>query len=103
MPIHILWGNDLDACNKFIQNIIDQKVSKTWKEINVSFLNGDEDNQIKQAFDEILTPPLGDGSRKQLIVLKYLFQIQKINKIQLKIIKKMMINQKQSKNLIEKN
>ena len=68
MPIHILWGNDLDACNKFIQNIIDQKVSKTWKEINVSFLNGDEDNQIKQAFDEILTPPLGDGSR--IIVLK---------------------------------
>ena len=31
-------------------------------------LNGDDDNQIKQAFDEILNPPLGDGSR--VIVLK---------------------------------
>ena len=68
MPIHIIWGDDLNACNKFIQKIIDQKVSKTWGEINVSYLNGDDDNQIKKAFDEILTPPLGDGSR--VVVLK---------------------------------
>ena len=68
MPIQIIWGNDLNACNKFIQKIIDQKVSKTWGEINISYLNGDEENQIKQAFDEILTPPLGDGSR--VVVLK---------------------------------
>ena len=68
MPIHIIWGNDLNKCNKFIKQIIDQKVSKIWREMNVSYLNGDDDNQIKQAFDEILTPPLGDGSR--VIVLK---------------------------------
>ncbi len=68
MPIQIIWGNDLNACNKFIQEIIDHNVSKTWKEINVSCLNGDEDTQINQAFDEILTPPLGDGSR--VVVLK---------------------------------
>ena len=68
MPIQIIWGNDLNECNKFIQKIIDQKVSKTWGEINISYLNGDEDNQIKQAFDEILIPPLGDGAR--VVVLK---------------------------------
>ena len=68
MPIQIIWGNDLNACNKFIQKIIDQKVSKTWGEINISYLNGDEDNQIKQAFDEILMPPLGNGSR--VVILK---------------------------------
>ena len=68
MPIQIIWGNDLNASNKFIKKIIDEKVSKTWREINISYLNGDDDNQIKQAFDEILTPPLGDGSR--VIVLK---------------------------------
>ena len=68
MPIHIIWGDDLNACNKFIQKIVDQKVSKSWREINVSYLNGDDDNQIKKAFDEILTPPLGDGSR--VVVLK---------------------------------
>ncbi len=68
MPIQIIWGNDLNASNKFIKKIIDEKVSKTWGEINVSYFNGDDDNQIKQAFDEILTPPLGDGSR--VIILK---------------------------------
>ncbi len=68
MPIQIIWGNDLNACNKFIQEIIDQKVSKIWEAINVSYLNGDDENQLKQAFDEILTPPLGVGSR--VIVLK---------------------------------
>ncbi len=68
MPIQIIWGNDLIACNKFIKKIIDQNVSKIWGEINISYLNGDEDNQIKQAFDEILIPALGDGSR--VVILK---------------------------------
>ena len=68
MPIQIIWGNDLNACNNFIQKIIDQKVSKSWGEINISHLNGEDDKQIQQAFDEILTPPFGDGSR--VIVLK---------------------------------
>ena len=68
MPIQIIWGNDLNASNKFIKKIIDEKVSKIWREINISYLNGDDDNQINQAFDEVLTPPLGDGSR--VILLK---------------------------------
>ena len=42
MPIQIIWGNDLNACNKFIQQIVKEKVSKTWGEINVSYLNGDD-------------------------------------------------------------
>ena len=63
MPIQILWGNDLNAQNTFIQKLIDKEVSKAWKEINVTYLNGDDDEQINQAFDEILTPPFGSGSR----------------------------------------
>ena len=68
MPIQLIWGNDLNASNNFIQKLIEKKVSKTWEEINVSYLNGDDDNQIIRAFNEILTPPLGDGSR--VVVLK---------------------------------
>ena len=56
MPLHIIWGNDLNACNKFIQKIIDQKVSKTWGEINVSYLNGDEDNQMNKHLMKYLPP-----------------------------------------------
>ncbi len=68
MPIQVIWGNDLNSCNKFIQELIDKKVSKTWKEINISYFNGEDDNQINKAFDEILTPAMGDGSR--IVVLK---------------------------------
>ena len=68
MPIEIIWGNDLNACNNFIKKFIEKKVSKNWIEINVSYLNGEDDNQIDKAFDEIITPPFGDGSR--VIVLK---------------------------------
>ena len=68
MPIQILWGNDQNAQNTFIQKLIDKEVSKEWKEINVTNLNGDDDEQVNQAFDEVLTPPFGDGYR--IITLK---------------------------------
>ena len=68
MPIQILWGNDLNAHNSFIQKLIDKEVSKVWKDINVTHLNGDDDEQIHKAMEEILTPPLGDGSR--VVILK---------------------------------
>ena len=57
MPIQILWGNDLNAQNTYIQKLIDKEVSKEWKEINVTNLNGDDDEQVNKAFDEVLTPP----------------------------------------------
>ena len=68
MPIQILWGNDLNAQNTFIQKLIDKEVSKEWKEINVTNLNGDDDEQVNKAFDEVLTPPFGDGYR--IVTLK---------------------------------
>jgi len=68
MPIQILWGNDLNAQNTFIQKLIDKEVSKEWKDINVTNLNGDDDEQVKKAFDEVLTPPFGDGYR--IVTLK---------------------------------
>ena len=68
MPIQVIWGNDLNAQNTFIQELIDQKVSKVWREINVTSLNGDDDEQLNKAMVEILTPPLGDGSR--VVILK---------------------------------
>ena len=36
MPIQIIWGNDLNASNKFIKKIIDEKVSKKWEKININ-------------------------------------------------------------------
>ena len=66
MPIQILWGNDLSAQNTFIQKLIEKEVSKEWEKINVTFLNGDDDEQVNKAFDEILTPPFGAVSYTHL-------------------------------------
>ena len=68
MPIQILWGNDLNAQNTFIKELIEKEVPKEWKEINVTNLNGDYDEQVNKAFDEILTPPFGSGCR--IVTLK---------------------------------
>ena len=42
MPLQIIWGNDLNACNNFIQDFIGKKVSNNWRELNITNLNGDE-------------------------------------------------------------
>jgi len=68
MPIQIICCKDLNAQNTFIQELIEKEVSKEWKEINVSNLNGDDDEQVKKAFDAVLTPPFGDGYR--IVTLK---------------------------------
>tara|TARA_Y100001968_G_C19435876_1_gene759649 strand:+ start:638 stop:1633 length:996 start_codon:yes stop_codon:yes gene_type:complete len=68
MPIQIIWGNDIDACKKEIEKIIDINVSKNWSSLNVSKLNGEDPNQVLQALNDMITPPLGDGSR--IVVLK---------------------------------
>ena len=60
MPIQIIWGNDLNACNKFIEDKVNEKVSKNWKELNFTNLNGNDDDQVKKALEEILTPPFGE-------------------------------------------
>ena len=68
MPLQIIWGNDLNACNNFIQDFIGKKVSNNWRELNITNLNGDDENQLNKALDEVLTPPFGEGAR--VVVLK---------------------------------
>ncbi len=67
MPIQIIWGNDSEASNKEIEKIIDINVSKNWRDLNISKFNGEDNIQVFQALDEMLTPPLGEGSRIILI------------------------------------
>ena len=67
MPIQLIWGNDINSCNDAIEEIIDKKVSKSWKDLNISKLNGEDINQVQKAFEEMLTPPFGDGSRVVLL------------------------------------
>ena len=68
MPIQIIWGNDINACDKHIQDIISKNVSKNWEVLNISKLNGDDPNQVIQALEEAQTPPFGEGAR--IVLLK---------------------------------
>ncbi len=75
MPIQIIWGNDLNAQNQFIEKLVNQTVSQELKEINVTNLNGSDEEQLTRAMFEILTPPLGDGSRVVILKNNPLFTI----------------------------
>ena len=67
MPIQLIWGNDLSACNKKIEKILKKNVSEEWKNLNVSKFNGEDIEQVFKALEEIQTPPLGNGSRVVLL------------------------------------
>ena len=62
-----MWGDDKAKCDSEVEKIIIQNVSQTWRDLNTSKFNGDDSNQVFQAFDEVQTPPLGDGSRVILV------------------------------------
>ncbi len=68
MPIQIIWGNDTKACENEIEKIINSNITQDWKSLNLSKLNGEDENQVFSALEEMQNPPFGDGSR--VIILK---------------------------------
>ena len=68
MPIQIIWGNDTKSCENEIEKIINSNISKQWQSFNLSKLDGNDENQVFQALEEMQNAPFGDGSR--IILLK---------------------------------
>ena len=68
MPIQIIWGNDTKSCENKIEKIIDSNISEQWRSFNLSRLDGNDENQVFKALEEIQNAPFGEGSR--IIVLK---------------------------------
>ena len=68
MPIQIIWGNDTKSCENEIEKIINSNISKQWDSFNLSKLDGNDENQVFKALEEMQTAPFGDGSR--IILLK---------------------------------
>ena len=68
MPIQIIWGNDTKSCEDEIEKIINTNISKQWESFNLSKLDGNDENQVFKALEEMQNPPFGDGSR--IILLK---------------------------------
>ena len=68
MPIQTIWGNDTKSCENEIEKIINSNISKEWETVNLSKLDGNDEDQVFKALEEIQNAPFGDGSR--IILLK---------------------------------
>ncbi len=67
MPIHLIWGDDYEACNREIEEIIQTVIEPSWKSFNFSQLDGNDPKQNFKALEEVQSPPLGGGGRVILV------------------------------------
>ena len=67
MPIHLIWGDDYEASNREIENIIEKVIDPVWKSFNYSQIDGNDPKQNFRALEEIQSAPLGNGGRIVLV------------------------------------
>ena len=67
MPIHLIWGDDHEASNRAIEEIIQRVIDPVWKSFNQSQIDGNDPKQIYRALEEIQSAPLGGGGRVVLV------------------------------------
>tara|TARA_B100001029_G_scaffold102262_1_gene84182 strand:+ start:58 stop:1086 length:1029 start_codon:yes stop_codon:yes gene_type:complete len=67
MPIHLIWGDDYDASNREIEEIIQRVIDPVWKSFNYSQIDGNDPKQNLRALEEVQSAPLGNGGRVVLV------------------------------------
>ena len=67
MPIHLIWGDDYEASNREIEEIIQKVVDPAWKNFNHSQIDGNDPKQSLRALEEVQSAPLGGGGRTVLV------------------------------------
>ncbi len=67
MPIHLIWGDDYEASNRAIEEIIQEVIDPAWKSFNHSQIDGNDPKQNFRALEEVQSSPLGNGGRIVLI------------------------------------
>ncbi len=67
MPIHLIWGDDYEACNREIETIVNTFIDPEWRSFNFSQIEGNDPKQSLRALEEVQSPPLGNGSRVVLV------------------------------------
>ena len=67
MPIHLIWGDDYEACNREIEEIIQKILDPVWKSFNYSQIDGNDPKQNFRALEEVQSAPLGSGGRVVLV------------------------------------
>ena len=67
MPIHLIWGDDYEASNTKIEEIVQKFIDPSWKSFNYSQIDGNDIKQSFKALEEALSAPLGSGGRVVLV------------------------------------
>ena len=67
MPIHLIWGDDYEASNSEIEEIIQRIIDPVWKSFNHSQIDGNDPKQSLRALEEVQSAPLGSGGRIVLV------------------------------------
>ena len=57
MPIHLIWGDDYEACNREIEEIIQTVIDPSWKSFNYSQIDGNDQKQNFRALEEVQSAP----------------------------------------------
>ena len=67
MPIHLIWGDDYEGCNREIKDKIQTVIEPSWKSFNYSQIDGNDLKQNFRALEEVQSAPLGSGGRIVLV------------------------------------
>ncbi len=67
MPIHLIWGDDYEACNREIEVVVQTIIDPSWKTFNYSQIDGNDPKQNLRALEEAQSAPLGSGGRVILV------------------------------------
>ena len=67
MPIHLIWGDDYEASNREIEEIVNTVIDPSWKSFNYSQIDGNDPKQNLRALEEVQSAPLGNGGRVVLV------------------------------------
>ena len=67
MPIHLIWGDDYEACTREIEETIQKVIEPSLKSFNYSQIDGNDPKQNFRALEEIQSAPLGSGGRVVLV------------------------------------
>ena len=67
MPIHLIWGDDYEASNREIDEIVNTVIDPSWKSFNYSQIDGNDPKQNLRALEEVQSAPLGNGGRVILV------------------------------------
>tara|TARA_Y100001978_G_scaffold136856_1_gene122335 strand:+ start:1150 stop:2178 length:1029 start_codon:yes stop_codon:yes gene_type:complete len=67
MPIHLIWGDNYEACNREIEEKVKKVIEPSWKNFNYSQIDGNEPKQNLRALEEVQSAPFGSGGRVVLV------------------------------------